>query len=56
MFLRASCQLISLAKKDLTTRSTCFVKQKHGVVLKVQLGGGGGGGGDAGLTEKKKPA
>ena len=39
MSLKASCQLISLVKKDLTTWSNCDVKQKHGVILNVQLGG-----------------
>jgi len=37
--LRACCsQLVSLAEKELnTTASNCFGKQRHGVILKVQL-------------------
>lgn len=32
-----SCQLISLATKELTTSSNCSGKQRHGVILNMQL-------------------
>ena len=36
--LRACCsRLVSLAEKELTTDSNCFGKERHGVILKVQL-------------------
>ena len=37
MSLRASCGLISAADKELTASSNCFVKQRHGRILKEQL-------------------
>ena len=37
MSLRASCGLILLADKELTTDPDCPVKQKHGRILKEQL-------------------
>ena len=37
MLLTAGCRLISMAVKELTTSSNCSEKQRHGVILKVQL-------------------
>jgi len=37
MSLRGSCRLISASEKDPTTSSNCTGKQRHGVILTVQL-------------------
>ena len=37
MLLRAGCRLISPAVKELTNSSNCSGKQRHGVILKLQL-------------------
>ena len=37
MLLTAGCRLISMAVKELTTSANCSEKQRHGVILKVQL-------------------